>query len=170
MENAKKLILRRQKDWGGESKVLVKRMKPPKQAGMIATRTIKKGETIAYYPIVLIADPGSKTKDPLRNYFIEVRYKGKQNKLVGKPDLAVVAKKPTRSIPYTGLWSNEPYPSQTPNAKMVGSDLKRKPAVGDKIKYSLKATKTIQKGEEVMWCYGTEFDRGSPPYKTDCPT
>ena len=75
MENAKKLILRRQKDWGGESKVLVKRMKPPKQAGMMATRTIKKGETIAYYPIVLIADPGSKTKDPLRNYFIEVRYK-----------------------------------------------------------------------------------------------
>ena len=112
MDNAKRLILRRQKDWGGESKVLVKRMKPPKQAGMMATRTIKKGETIAYYPIVLIADPGSKTKDPLRNYFIEVRYKGKQNKLVGKPDLAAVAKKPTRGIPYTGLWSNEPYPTQ----------------------------------------------------------
>ena len=57
MDNAKRQILRRQKEWGGESKVLVKRMKPPKQAGMMATRTIKKGETIAYYPIVLIADP-----------------------------------------------------------------------------------------------------------------
>ena len=39
----------------------------------------------------------------------------------------------------------------------------------DKIKYSLKATKTIREGKEVMWCYGTEFDRGSPPYKTGCP-
>ena len=124
---------------------------------------------LAYYPIVLIADPGSKTKDPLRNYFIEVRYKGKQNKLLGKPELAAVAKKPTRGIPYTGLWSNEPYPTQTPNAEMVGRDLTREPTVGDKIKYSLKATKTIREGEEVMWCYGTEFDRGSPPYKTGCP-
>ena len=68
---------------------------------MVATRTIKKGETIAYYPIVLI-NPGAKTKDPLRNYFIEVRYKGKQNRLVGKPDLAMVSRKPTRAIPYTG--------------------------------------------------------------------
>ena len=137
MDTAKKQILERQKEWGGESKVLVKRMKKPKEAGMMATRTIKKGEIIAYYPIVLIADPGSKTKDPLRNYFIEVRYKGKQNKLVGKPDLAAVAKKPTRGIPYTGLWSNEPYPTQTPNAEMVGRDLTRAPTVGDKIKYSL---------------------------------
>ena len=112
---------------------------------------------------------GSKTRDPLRNYFMEVRYKGKQNKLVDKPDLAAVAKKPTRGIPYTGLWSNEPYPTQTPNAEMVGRDLTRAPTVGDKIKYSLKATKTIHEGEEVMWCYGTEFDRGSPPYKTGCP-
>ena len=141
MDTAKRQILERQKEWGGESKVLVKRMKKPKEAGMMATRTIKKGEIIAYYPIVLIADPGSKTKDPLRNYFIEVRYKGKQNKLVGKPDLAAVAKKPTRGIPYTGLWSNEPYPTQTPNAEMVGRDLTREPAVGDKVKYSLKATK-----------------------------
>ena len=169
MDTAKRQILERQKEWGGESKVLVKRMKKPKEAGMMATRNIKKGEIIAYYPIVLIADPGSKTKDPLRNYFIEVRYKGKQNKLVGKPDLAAVAKKPTRGIPYTGLWSNEPYPTQTPNAEMVGRDLTRAPTVGDKIKYSLKATKTIHEGEEVMWCYGTEFDRGSPPYKTGCP-
>ena len=137
MDTAKRQILERQKEWGGESKVLVKRMKKPKEAGMMATRTIKKGEIIAYYPIVLIADPGSKTKDPLRNYFIEVRYKGKQNKLVGKPDLAAVAKKPTRGIPYTGLWSNEPYPTQTPNAEMVGRDLTRAPTVGDKIKYSL---------------------------------
>ena len=52
---------------------------------------------------------------------------------------------------------------------MVRRDLTREPTVGDKIKYSLKATKTIREGEEVMWCYGTEFDRGSPPYKTDCP-
>ena len=86
----------------------------------------------------------------MRNYFIEVRYKGKQNKLVDKPDLAAVAKKPTRGIPYTGLWSNEPYPTQTPNAEMVGRDLTREPTVGDKIKYSLKATKTIREGEEVM--------------------
>ena len=52
---------------------------------------------------------------------------------------------------------------------MVGRDLTREPTVGDKIKYSLKATKTIREGEEVMWCYDTEFDRGSPPYKTGCP-
>ena len=98
MENAKKLILRRQKDWGGESKVLVKRMKPPKQAGMMATRTIKKGETIAYYPIVLIADPGSKTKDPLRNYFIEVRYGSAQLGPIALPRPAVAAQRacPTR--------------------------------------------------------------------------
>ena len=104
-----------------------------------------------------------------KRVLIEVRYKGRQNRLVGKPDLAMVSRKPTRAIPYTGLWSNEPYPSQTPNAEMVGRDLTRKPAVGDKIKYSLKATKTIRNGEEVMWCYGSEFDRGSPPYKTGCP-
>ena len=168
MNKAKKEILQRQQVWGNDSKVLVKRMKPPKQAGMVATRLIKKGQTIAYYPIVLIADPGLQTTDPLRNYFIEVRYQGRQNSLVGKPDLAMVARSPTRGIPYTALWANEPYPMQVPNAEMVGHELTRKPAVGDKIKYSLKATKTIHEGEEVMWCYGTEFDRGSPPYKTGC--
>ena len=47
MDQAKRQILKRQKEWGKESKVLVKRMKLPKQAGMVATRTIKKGETIA---------------------------------------------------------------------------------------------------------------------------
>ena len=169
MDNAKKEILKQQKVWGIDSKVLVKRMKAPKQAGMFATRTIKKGETIAYYPIVLIADPGPDTKDPLRNYFIEVRFRGRQNELVGKPDLTIVARKPTRAIAYTALWSNEPYPSQKPNAEMVGRELTRKPSVGDKIKYSLKATTNISKGDEVMWCYGSEFDRGSPPYKTGCP-
>ena len=29
-------------------------------------------------------------------------------------------------------------------------------------------TPSLREGEEVMWCYGTEFDRGSPPYKTGC--
>ena len=53
MDNAKKEILQQQKVWGNDSKVLVRRMKAPKQAEMFATRTIKKGETIAYYPVEL---------------------------------------------------------------------------------------------------------------------
>ena len=169
MDDTREQIMRRQKKWARESKVRIKRMRAPKQAGMVAMRTIKKGETIAYYPIVLMADPGAATRDPLRAYFIEVRYRGKQSRLVGKPDLETVTREPTRSIPYTALWANEPYPSETPNAEMVGREPARKPADGDKIKYSLKATKTIRKGQEVMWCYGTDFDRGSPPYKTGCP-
>lgn len=166
MEAAKRRILRGQKSWGAESRALVKEMPSPKDAGLFATRTIKKGSTIAFYPIVLIDDPGADTTDPLRNYFIEVVYKGKQSALVGKPDLDAVTKRPSRGVPYTGLYSNEPYPEQRPNAEMVGRE--RRPVLGGKLLYSLKATRTIKKGEEITWCYGTEFDRGDPPYKTGC--
>jgi len=167
MNAAKKRILKTQSKWA-DAKVEVRSIPQPKGAGMFAKRDIKSGETIAFYPIVMIDDPGQKTKDPLRNYFIEVKYRGKQSKLVGKPDLSAVAKKPSRNIPHTGLWSNEPYPGERKNAEMVGVKLKSVPLVGQKISYSLKSTKAIKKGTEVLWCYGSQFNRGSPPYPTGC--
>ena len=167
MNKAKTKLLTNQKSWG-EAKVKLKTIPGIKGAGLFASVDIKEGETIAYYPVVLIEDPGEKTRNALRNYFIEVKYLKKQIALVGKPDLKAAIKPPTRKIPHSGLWSNEPFPKEKPNAEMQGRTLKTKPKVGDKLSYSLKATRNIRKGDEILWCYGSQFDRGKPPYKTGC--
>ena len=171
LATARRQLLVSQKGWK-DSKVYLKPMPAPKTTGIVAGKDIKKGETIAYYPIVILEDPGSKPskrKFPLQDYFIEVKYRGKSSKqFIGQPDLKKAIQQPTRSIPHIGLWSNEPYPNETANARMEHTSLKTPPRVGAKLAYSLKATRGIKKGEEVLWCYGTEFNRGSPPYKTGC--
>ena len=171
LATAKRKLLASQKSWK-DSKVYLKPMDAPKTTGIVAGKDIKAGETIAYYPIVILEDPGpkpSKRKFPLQDYFIEVKYRGKSSaKYIGQPDLKRAIQKPTKSIPHIGLWSNEPYPGEKANARMEYKSLTKPPRVGGKLSYSLKATRLIKKGQEVLWCYGTEFNRGSPPYKTGC--
>ena len=171
LATARRTLLVSQKDWKNP-KVYLKPMPAPKTTGIVAAKNSKRGETIAYYPIVLLQDPGanpSKRKFPLQDYFIEVKYRGKSSKqFIGQPDLRKAIQKPTRSIPHIGLWSNEPYPREKSNAAMEYKSLTKPARVGGKLSYSLKATRGIKKGEEVLWCYGTEFNRGTPPYKTGC--
>ena len=40
----------------------------------VANRLIAKRAVVAYYPIEVIVYPGSDTRDPLRDYFIEVKH------------------------------------------------------------------------------------------------
>ena len=48
-----------------------------------------KRAVVAYYPIEVIVDPGSDTRDPLRDYFIEVKHANGHvaGNFVGRPDL-----------------------------------------------------------------------------------
>ena len=136
LATARRTLLASQKDWKNP-KVYLQPMPAPKTTGIVAAKNIKKGETIAYYPIVLLKDPGakpSKRKFPLQDYFIEVKYRGKSSKqFIGQPDLNKAIQKPTRSIPHFGLWSNEPYPREKANAAMDHKSLTKAPRVGQKL-------------------------------------
>lgn len=81
---------------------------------------------------------------------------------------------PKNNIPYWAYFSNEPSTSQKSNAdidiqssenytKQNRTSLKE----GDTITYKIYATRPIEKGEEILWCYGSSYD-GNRNYKTGC--
>jgi hypothetical protein len=91
--------------------------------GLVVAHPIRRGQVIALYPIIVIAEPGCNTKDPLKEYFIEVVDDGSDeasSTLVGRPDLREVRRAPTgRKIPSTGLFANEPGRRVPANAELT---------------------------------------------------
>jgi hypothetical protein len=71
---------------------------------------------------------------------------------------------PKRSIPFWGHFANEPSGRQTPNTFIdtnLAENYKNKSRLspGDTMIYKLRATRTINPGEEVVWCYGKSYYR-----------
>jgi hypothetical protein len=73
--------------------------------------------------------------------------------------------KPKNNIPYWGYLSNEPMCDETYNADVDVSNDKISVKEGDSLTYTIIADKDIKKGEEVMWCYGSNYRRS---YPTSC--
>jgi len=73
--------------------------------------------------------------------------------------------KPKNNIPYWGYLSNEPMCDEKYNADVDTSNNKSKVREGDTLTYTIYAWNDIKKGEEVMWCYGSNYPRS---YPTSC--
>jgi len=74
-----------------------------------------------------------------------------------------------RWVPLWAYFSNEPSPNESPNSKlfpaMTGRFAHSKAAVGERYRFKLVASKAIHPGEEIVWCYGDDYERS---YASSC--
>jgi hypothetical protein len=72
---------------------------------------------------------------------------------------------PKDNIPYWGYFANEASCTERPNADISVKNDKKSVKEGDTITYSIVAESPIKKGEEIMWSYGSDYNRS---YPTSC--
>jgi hypothetical protein len=133
-----------------------------KGAAIYAKNKIKKGDVVVYY-LFKIFD--KKTYDsPSDNEYSMKVYDKKDNineKYIGDVDITCIPQ-PKRNIPFWGVFSNEPSIGDHDNVKLDTnnkSNNKTKIKVGKYFTYKLVATRDIKRGEEIMWGYGTFYER-----------
>jgi hypothetical protein len=148
------------------------RKDPVKGTSLFANKNIKRGSVIAYYKIRLY-NANSKWTGPFGDmYRFTVYTKGDRvnHKLIGNLGLDSV-EDPRGDIPFWAYFSNEPSGNnQTSNAEIdvnpEGNYLHRRSVKeGDYMIYKLIATRNIQEGEEIVWCYGANYERS---YVANC--
>ena len=148
-------------------KTRLKKMKN-KRVGLFANKQIKKGEVISYY---LVKAFKKARFDSI--YSVSLYNKNdSESKFYG--DLCPESlKSPTKSgITYWAHFSNEPSMNERENAhldfKNMHKETKNKTRLeeGDLVLYKLIATKTIEEGDEILWCYG--YPPGQRTYKSRC--
>ena len=141
--------------------------------GLFAVKPIKKGRTIAYYKMKVHQDNDKKSyKSPTKCMYCFSIYTKNQRlsrNLMGDLDKES-APLPRNNIPYWAYFSNEPSGKQTENSEIdiaTKDNYKKREKLrhGDFITYKLKATRDINPGEEIVWCYGEAYGRD---YKTNC--
>jgi len=73
---------------------------------------------------------------------------------------------PKNNVPYWGYFSNEPSESEMSNADidvMTTKNFTRKDRTclkeGDTVTYVVRASRAIQPGDEILWCYGDNYGR-----------
>jgi len=141
---------------------------PVKGNGLYATKPIKKGNIIAYYKMKCY-NADSKNRGPFGATYLFTVYtkKGTESKtLIGNLYEDSIPP-PSRNIPFWAYFSNEPAAGQiansTININTAGNYRRRaKLNVGDSIVYKLVATRNISPGEEIVWCYGDNYNRSYP--------
>ena len=148
-----------------------------KGVGIVATKDIKKGETIALYKIKVYQDElNKKYKSPTKCKYCFTLYskKGHElNDLIGDldhNDTPLPIKIKNKYIPYWAYFSNEPSKYQTANSKINVNTKenyknRKKLKVNDYVVYKLVATKKIKKNSEITWCYGSSYTRD---YDSSC--
>ena len=167
---SKHIIQVLQSTWDASTRLV--EMPHPKNIGVEATADIEANQLITYYPIVVVTDSSNKksTNRSLDPYIIDVQdiHGEKNNIYIGLPDLSQVPISPIGNIARTGIFVNEPYPLEKPNAILRGVPAELR--VGLHLYYYVQATCKILKGEEILVCYGDNYDRGEPEheYKTGC--
>jgi hypothetical protein len=158
------------RDHDSHAKVSLRAIDGPKCSGLFANRLIAKRAVVAYYPIEVIVDPGSDTRDPLRDYFIEVKHANGHvaGNFVGRPDLRATLASPTRGLSSTGLFANEPSGDQRINTQLDVARTNGELFDGKKLKVIVRAIKPIAPEEEILVCYGSGFARAGYVSSCDC--
>lgn len=135
-----------------------------KGVGVYATKTIKKGDLIAYYKCQVFREKGYESPTDRVYTFIVYRKNGEDYKrLIG--DLYEGSfPEPIDNIPFWAPFVNEPSQNQRVNSD-IDIDLKANYkgrtylTPGDTVVYKLVATRMIRKGEEILWYYGPNYPR-----------
>lgn len=142
---------------------------PIKGTGLFAQKFIAKGETISYYKMRVYSQ---KHPGPFGNMYLFFVYDRKEedvNGVIGNLFEKSVPQ-PRRGIPYWAYFSNEPSGNQKSNSfidiNTRGNYRNRKKVkIGETIVYKLVAETNIHPGEEIVWCYGDDYDRN---YQVSC--
>ena len=135
-----------------------------KGVGLFATKTIKKGDTIAYYKIQMFREKDYESPTDFVYSFEVYRKNGEiYKRLIGDiyPDSFP---EPENNIPFWGPFANEPSQNQRTNAD-IEIDLEENykdrnfSVPGDTMVYRLVATKIIRPQDEILWYYGRHYPR-----------
>lgn len=145
----------------------LKKMKS-KRVGLFANKQIKKGHVISYYLVKAFKKARFDSVYSVSLY----NKNGSESKFYG--DLCQESLQlPTRNgITYWAYFSNEPSMNERENAhldfKNIHKETKNKTRLeeGDLVLYKLIANKTIEEGDEILWCYG--YPPGQRTYKSRC--
>ena len=135
-----------------------------KGVGLYTTKTIKKGDVIAYYKVKIFKNKGYVSPTDFV-YSIEIyRKNGDAYKtLIGDIDKDSFPA-PLDNIPFWAPFANEPSKNERINSE-IDVDLrgnykdKTFSNEGESAVYKLVATKMIRPDEEVLWYYGDIYDR-----------
>lgn len=144
-------------------KVTLKRDKL-KGTSLFATKSIKKGETIAYYKITVFKFRNYESPtNEVYTFDVYDREGDDIYKYIGDIDLASFPK-PFNNIPFWGPFANEPSVDQKANCRIsmnleANYKKRKRVKVGSRLIYRLVATIDIEPGEEVMWYYGKDYIR-----------
>ena len=142
---------------------------PGKGIGLVAGRDLPRGTVVAYYTAKVMHRDAPST--PGINYTIEVwtRENNPSRRFIGDIDRDSL-QPPVRGISHLGFMSNEPSPSQQPNATLTHANNykagRQVLKVGDMYTFKLITTRAVKAREEILWCYGNDYSRD---YPTGCP-
>jgi len=141
-----------------------------KGISLFAKKPIKKGNIIAYYKFKVFKE--KKFKGIKNNmYTISVYNKSRRSSNTFVGDLyGGSLEMPKRGISFLAYFSNEPSPDQEENCHLdenLKNNYKNREKVkeGDTMIYKLIADRNIKKGEEIMWCYSSSYNR---KYRANC--
>lgn len=135
-----------------------------KGVGMFATKTIKKGDIIAYYKIKIFKIRDYESPSDFVYSFNVYRKNGEEYKrLIGDIDEDSFPE-PENNIPFWGPFANEPSSNQRTNSEIeidLETNYKNKKFTvpGETMIYKLIATKMIRKDQEILWFYGPNYNR-----------
>ena len=139
--------------------------RPNKGVSIVATKTIQKGDLIAYYKCKVFKESDYQSPTNFVYSFEVYRKNGESYKrFIGDIDGDSFPPPGSDNISYWAPFANEPSVGQRVNSEIV-LDLKNNYkernylTPGETVIYKLKATKQIKKGSEVLWYYGEQYQR-----------
>ena len=139
-----------------------------KGVSLFAKKSIKKGAVVAYYKFKVHKYTDGYTGKKKDMYTISVYTKsGRYNPHVIGDVFEGSLEKPKYNIPFWAYFSNEPSRDEKENVALdinLKSNYRNRDKVkpGDTMIYKLIATRNIQPGEQIQWCYGESYGRDYP--------
>lgn len=139
-----------------------------KRVGLFANKPIRKKEIIAYYLVKVYKSNNNK------DWTYVVTLYDKNHREIKDLDGDLCSESlqmPTKDgITYWAYFSNEPSMGQKENCTLkfkniLEETMNKKLTAGDFVVYPLIATSDIKKGDEIVWCYGSSYERD---YETIC--
>ena len=137
-----------------------------KGISLFATKPIEKGQLISYYK--LHVEKHNNEKKCIYCFSLYDKNDKEIDSLTGYIDENSI-ETPKNNIPFWGHFANEPSLNQKENSEIkIDKDIYKDRDIlneGDYVNYHLIASKNIEIGEEITWCYGDSYAR---KYKTSC--
>ena len=142
-----------------------------KGVGLYATAPIKRNSVIAYYLTTLFLETLHNPHDI--NYAVSIHGHPSLIGDLSRQSLPAPVRVRGRWVTYWGYFSNEPGAHERQNCKlddaMTGPFARpkgaRRLAPGDFWRFKLVSITDISPGEEILWCYGTNYERD---YASNC--